>query len=269
MDDDLGKKLDQWLRGEGYPFEMRVAQTFSRAGFNVTQSDYYTDPETHKPREIDLVATTAGKSANKVIFRIVFPIECKTTKDKPWVLFCPPDMRMAPPFRVAQRITNDLGTVVSQHLASDENVQKLNIFGFRDSAGYSLMQGFKNTGGAQDHAYLAICSVANAASAMAIRWKDHPNKNRIVEFIFPVIVIDRRLFRCGLQPISEDIAVTEIQSGTLLWRNAPSPYSAIIIDIQTASSIEEFARQAFQDAHKLVTEYIDDVYKLLKLNRLK
>ena len=29
--DDLPEKLNEWLRREGYPFEMRVAQSFRKA----------------------------------------------------------------------------------------------------------------------------------------------------------------------------------------------------------------------------------------------
>ena len=55
--DDLSSKVEEWVNKQGYPFEMRVAAAFRKAGFGITQSDYYTDTETGTAREIDVVAS--------------------------------------------------------------------------------------------------------------------------------------------------------------------------------------------------------------------
>ena len=51
---EIEKKLKKWLNEQGYPLEMQVAESFRKAGFDVSQSDYYLDPETNILREIDV-----------------------------------------------------------------------------------------------------------------------------------------------------------------------------------------------------------------------
>jgi hypothetical protein len=50
------EEVQRWLTGQGFPLEMRTASAFSRAGFEVRQSVLYTDSETAKSREIDILA---------------------------------------------------------------------------------------------------------------------------------------------------------------------------------------------------------------------
>jgi hypothetical protein len=251
--DDLPEKLNDWLRREGYPFEMRVAQSFRKAGFHITQSDYYTDPETNTPREIDVVATAQRSTKDNLIFRIMFLIECKSSTDKPWLLFCGPEKNMAAPGRVAQRLASKIGMLVFHELANDKSVQQLALFSLRAPVGYGLTQTFKKD---KDLAYAATCGIGNAAKAAAIRWNSHPHRDRIVELIFPVIAIDGRLFQSNLDETGE-ISVTEITWATLVWRNAMPPLSTTIIDVQTRTSIDSFAAQSFEAAHTLLTDYYD------------
>jgi hypothetical protein len=259
--DELLPKLDEWLRREGYPFEMRVAQAFRKAGIHITQSDYYIDPETKTPREIDVVAIAQKATKDNLIFRIIFLIECKSSTDKPWLLFCGPQKDMLAPARVAQRIASKMGMRVFHELAGNASLQELPLFSIRAPFGYGLTQAFKK-GNEKDVAYAAMCSVGNAARATAVMWNGHPHEDRIVELIFPVIAIDGRLFQCNLDDTG-DISVTEITWATLLWRNALPPLSNTIIDVQTASSIDSFAGQSFEAARTLLTEYYDLVAKTL------
>ena len=256
--DDLPEKLNEWLRREGYPFEMRVAQSFRKAGFHVTQSDYYTDPETKTPREIDVVATAQRSVKDSLIFRIMFLIECKSSTDKPWLLFCGPEKDMAAPARVAQRITSKTGMLVFHELAHDKTVRQLALFSLRAPVGYGLTQAFKKDN--KDLAYAAICSVGNAANAAAFRWNGHRHEERILELIFPVIAIDGHLLECKLDE-KGGVSLTKITWATLLWRNALPPLSTTIIDVQTTSSIENFATQSFEAARALLTDYYDLVEK--------
>jgi hypothetical protein len=82
-----------WLRGQGYPLEMVVAGTFKDAGFDVTQSEYYEELETHKFREIDVAARWMERVKAQIdapgglLICLSVLIECKASADKPWVLF--------------------------------------------------------------------------------------------------------------------------------------------------------------------------------------
>ena len=78
---DLNKKIYDWLNKQGYPLEMEVAKSFQEAEFQVSQSEYYIDPESEDSREVDVVAS-ASKSYFRKVVKIKFIVECKVSKDK-------------------------------------------------------------------------------------------------------------------------------------------------------------------------------------------
>lgn len=257
--EDLTSNLRDWLQREGYPFEMRVARAFAKAGFDIQQSDYYDDPETGSPREVDVVASVQSSAKFDLIFRIIFLIECKSSLDKPWLLFCTPGDDLPKPGKVAQRISSRAGVPVLSGLARDKNVQDLTLFKLRAPVGYGLKQAFTKE---KDIAYAAMFSVGSAAKAGALYWTKHPHESRVVELIFPVIVIDGRLFECWLDE-ADVISLTEATSGTLLWRNRFGHLGHTIIDVQTASSIGQFATDSYKSAVTLVRNHYEAARKIL------
>jgi hypothetical protein len=74
---DLEGRIKAWLEKQGYPFEMRVAREFKRAGFMVETSTYYKDAEGSKFREIDIVASRVGwaDKDRKIFFDIHYTCE--------------------------------------------------------------------------------------------------------------------------------------------------------------------------------------------------
>lgn len=248
---DLSTKLTEWMHKEGFPFEMRVARAFQKAGFLVTQSDYYDDPDTKTRREIDVVAMF-HTSLKDVILRVEFVIECKTSKNKPWLLFCGEQEESESPAWVANRCASKMGQKVLHNLAHSKDLQKLALFRLRPPVGYGLKQAFSNE--SRDVAYTAMSGIGSASKARSLYWNDHPHKDRIVEFIFPVIAIDGRLFECHLSE-KEDIDVSEISSATLRWRNPITSVLHTLIDVQTSVSIDGFASESFQAAKKMIFDY--------------
>lgn len=137
--DDLPAQIHEWLRHEGYPFEMQVAQAFRKVGFHVTQSDYYIDPEEQKAREIDVVAVAQRAEKDGPVFRIMFLIECKSSKEKPWLLLSAPEDFPGMVWseeEVAERIASRMGTQVLSELAQDGKIQYLALFSLRRPVGY-------------------------------------------------------------------------------------------------------------------------------------
>lgn len=83
------RKVLTILNKGGYALEMRVAEQLRKADAAlVTQSQYYPDPETNKPREIDVVGYFAGQSSeeSRRWIHLFLVIECKS-KPAPWVIF--------------------------------------------------------------------------------------------------------------------------------------------------------------------------------------
>jgi hypothetical protein len=85
MSSDPTKEAKEYLTKQGFPFEMKVATLFQKAGFRIHQSAYYIDPITDVPREIDVIAIWIAKFGSRKI-NIVFPIECKYAVS-PWIFF--------------------------------------------------------------------------------------------------------------------------------------------------------------------------------------
>jgi hypothetical protein len=257
--EDLPSKLRDWLQTEGYPFEMRVAQAFARAGFAIQQSDYYHDPEKGVPREVDVVASVKSSVRFDLIFRIIFLIECKSSLDKPWLLFCTPGDDLPKPAKITQRISSKAALRVQMGLAQDKNVQNLALFNFRAPVGYGLKQAFAKD---KDIAYSAMFSVGSAAEARGLLWTNHPHEPHIVELIFPVIAIEGRLFKCWLDE-ADVVSVNEITAGTLLWSKGSGHRGHTIIDVQTRSSIEDFATESHESARTLLVDYYEKALKIL------
>src|SRR5262249_24084840 len=88
--DDLKSKVAAWLDKEGYPLEFRTANSFRRAGFRVRQSEYVRAEDGDKVREIDVAASKTWR-LDKPMLRVYHVVECKWTKDKPWVVFSSPE----------------------------------------------------------------------------------------------------------------------------------------------------------------------------------
>lgn len=244
---DLPTKLTEWVKTEGFPFEMRVARAFQKAGFIVVQSDYYDDPETKNRREIDVVAMVHA-SYKRVVLRVEFVIECKSSKDKPWILFRADQEEPESPAWVANRCGSPMGRKVLYDLAHNKALQTLALFRLRTPTGYGLKQAFSKE---RDVAYSAMSTIGNASKARSIYWNEHPNQSEILEFIFPVIAIEGQLFECHLGE-HEDIELSEISCASLLWRN---PITSVIhthIDVQTDSSITSFAAESFRSAKNLI-----------------
>src|SRR5438105_1869889 len=81
-------RVRNWLEQQGFTLEMRTAAAFRAAGFEVRQASHYTDAETGKGREIDVVARDPDILG---VVDIVFIVECKSAT-KPWALLCSPDV---------------------------------------------------------------------------------------------------------------------------------------------------------------------------------
>lgn len=83
---DVTDGIRDWMMKGGRPLEMQVAAEFSRFCHAVEQSAFYTDSDSDKPREIDVVANYiyAREYSGSVV------IECKS-KSQPFIVLLPID----------------------------------------------------------------------------------------------------------------------------------------------------------------------------------
>src|SRR5687768_5081574 len=128
MADELGRQVIEWLKASGYPLEMHVGRVFRRMEVPVWQSPLYEDPKTGEPREIDVVATGAVHLEHWVV-RLQFVVECKSSKEAPWVVFGgdPGIDRLTPNLFLAA--ASDPAAILRTHvLAAVDELRTLPIF---------------------------------------------------------------------------------------------------------------------------------------------
>ena len=232
---------------------MLVAAEFRRAGFSVIQSDYYQDPVEGVQREIDVAAHTQV-FADRNLLRVTFLVECKVSRDKPWVLFTAESVRLAGPARVVQRTSSRLGNRLLRRLSRKEEIQDLPFFTLPTRPGYGLTQALRKPE-ARDLSYQATTGVPAAAAAQA-RDADVAAKEqelRIAEIIFPIVLVDGRLFEAYLDEKCQ-VSVGEIESGILVWRNPVAAVGHSIIRISTLASLASLVQDAKRTAERLLEE---------------
>lgn len=269
---DLDKKIHDWLNKQGYPLEMEVANSFQEVGFQVSQSEYYLDPESEDTREIDIVASLS-KSYHQKVVKIKFIIECKVSKDKPWVLFSSSKTSLPNRSNIVQRACSNLGLRILREVSGLEEFQNLPLFKQPSSYAYGVTQAFTS---GNDVCYSASMSVAKATLASITKSKEVPkdfksiisfNKVSTFEIIFPTIVVDGRLFETLLSEESE-LIVNEIDSGILLWRNPVVGRRFTIISIINKNSLNDFCKEAQETAEKILSVCDKDfLEKLIKEER--
>ncbi len=242
-------QIKKWLSEQGFPLEMRTASEFREAGFEITLSGLYTDRDTEKPREIDVLAFDPDLMG---VTRIAFIVECKSSK-RPWLLLC------------------DSGVLtghnrVHSFAAANENAVSAIVEGsvfnallnqcpwFRkdEPTGYSLRSAFSE----KDTAYEATSAVAKASMDFINSAKDY---QQCVGF--PVIVIDTPLVRCTLGKDGE-IHCEEVTQGEVFFKYGLNEPFRTCIRIVSLANLAEFVRQAWQVAGFLRFQLLDAEAKL-------
>jgi hypothetical protein len=240
------KKIREWLQSQGYPLEMKVARLFHSHGFRIVQSEFYKDAETGTQRETDVTARIDCE-CNGVYTRIQFVIECKSTPNKPWVLFTGGGAALAAPARVAQRAASKYGTKALMRLCQRRDIQDLPQFQMHKRSAYGLTQAF-TTG--NDITYAAATSVSKAVSAEIKKADTYTaGGDPICLIVFPLIVIDAELVETHLDDGGE-LAVNRINSGTLAWRHRLVGEPHTIIRVLRIAEVEAYAAEMFTSCQK-------------------
>lgn len=227
---------------------MTVAREYQKRGLNITQSDYYLDPETSESREIDVLGSTIW-DYKSIFCKLTLVTECKSSADKPWVLFAADKSPASEKLSVNQRTSSFFGKQLLRTISTRKVITNLPFFNIIDNHGYSLAQAL---GGNNDVAYKAIMSAAKASSAMAhsvdLRKNISPTSIRIYSHsayvFFPVVVIKSKLFRCVLNQQSTNMELDEIKRGILFWKNQAVGQAQSLIHIVTEAELPAFVHDA-------------------------
>jgi len=255
--DKLSDKVKAWIQSQGFPLEMQVANAFLKAGFRAVQADYYTDPDTKTSREIDVVAS-AQSVYGKHVIRLNIVVECKVSKDKPWILLTSPLARLHPRAQVAQQAANRTGRKLLMRAAKLEAYQQLPLFRFPERPAYGVLQAFSS---GNDIAYAASMSAAKAAASL-IAERDTQGEFVFAEIVIPTVVIDGRLFDCHLDE-SGGLSIEEVEEGTLVWRNPIVGMPHTIIRFISLPFLSRFVERVNQAVNMVLDSKKDGMAKLL------
>lgn len=253
MTEPLDKKLETWLRKQGYPLEMEAASIARKCGFEVSQSDYYVDPDEDQPREIDLVLSVQRYQEHFSCDYKLF-IECKSSRDKPWLLFSTQNEfagEEAPqdPLKglslLQSFVANDFGSDLLRKSYLEGNLG--NIFPrltTQPVIGYGVTQAFSDN---TETPFKALMSSTKAALSYAKRFGSI-SLTRPFVFAAPVVVIDVPLFSVTFSEKTSDIELEEIKRGWLHWKHVVGGRSGLGVYIVHKSELSAFLKECFDSA---------------------
>ena len=238
-DSHFQKRVEDWLKEQGYPLELRTARTIRKRGWSLHHSRRYKDPVLGKEREIDILAFYDDRDENRA-FRIhgQLVIECKWTTKKPWVLFTSEG-----------RALTDLGIFVSTPMTdralgtarglNDDDISSFPLFANLDES-YGIVQAFSKDA-AVDAAHSAVHSAISAATSFA---RDMSASTSHSIIYIPTVVIDGELFRCSLSEEAE-VSVQPTDMGSLIYDSTENAMvNATCIHVVRESALEKFIDRA-------------------------
>jgi len=248
-------KIAEWISEQGYPLEMYCENILSLNNFSVMQSLHYEDEETKKYREIDLLATRYF-TLNGVTFNFSIVVECKLSRDKPWLLF---SRRQHMDHK--EEIIKDIFTTINGKLlmTKTNELNNLSLLNYdSDKIGFNLTQCFTS---GKDIPYQAIMSTVNACEYLVN--KSNTSKRPFCNFYFPVIVIDSEMYNCRTG-LGEDLEIRSIEIGKLLSVRSYSDRPSILYTIVTKTGFKAFVENLsneFTELFKNLTpafQYVSD-----------
>jgi len=263
-------KVAKWLEKQGYPLEILVARQFHQADFYVKISDFYMDFETEKPREIDVTAQYHSEIFDPVLLQVSFHIECKSSPDKPWIMFVSDTSRGEIGFGFDKFVPSSIyRTFLLAMLDSEYSDKFYPRFNkcpllIPQNIHYGITQAFTN---GQDIPYAAVMS---ALKSSIYRIKTFDGFSEIggmkhqCAAAFPVVVLDGTLLESSMDDNGK-IQLTEIDSGVLYWKFPNPMHASPFVFVVTKDSLPNFIEKANATAKVLIDLASDFMPKLTEI----
>jgi hypothetical protein len=262
----LPAKIREWLNSQGYPLEMQTLQMCREARLDADPSWFYLDKESGDYREADVRTATQEEMSGGSVLAITAIMECKQSRDKPWIVFTNSGYQGFNRFRFENRFIPDYmrdwwqaltETIDTHHLPYPLEPKK--------PMGYALVRALAT--GDKDFAYAALMAVTKAAlgavndleERAADHLKRHHEPTLYYSLVLPVLVIDAPLYTCTLGDDGEPV-LNESKRCTLNWGNRVSvdqPKSTLI-EVVTKQAVPELLEElvaATTDIHRIADRH--------------
>jgi len=234
-------RIQGWLETQGYPLEFKVAAAFQAAGMATRQGFFVREVNGQSAREVDVIARIRSKTENSNV-SVTFVVECKWSRDKPWVIFTDANTKMAPSACIAQTIGSRLGEAALHCLAANKSLHGLESFAMRDRNGFNGRRAFSSESD-QDHFYSTVQSIVSKSVAYVTEADDGEDKiiPQYGTIAFPLIVLDGDLFEVFFDSSQNALTITPADFIRMHWRGASNPDIWIAtVDIVTATYLDTF-----------------------------
>jgi hypothetical protein len=257
MKEDLKTKIVGWLDRNGYPLEMRVVSALRVAGFNVQQSTFYEDPETHESREIDAIASRTDKHG---FLKYSLIIECKKSLNHPWVVFTSDRQAAGKNKFLTYCAMPEATQTVLLKKRVKSYAARLPWWGSPKRTGYGMAVAFAEANA--DPAYKATIGVLKATIA-GNKSEPRPLGLGVLRFLFPIIVFEGRLFESYLDDQGKTI-VEETEEVVLNYYRELAGQRTCSVRVVTASRLDAFVLEAVREFEALHTMFKTDLKNMWK-----
>jgi hypothetical protein len=256
----LDDKVKQWVEHEGYPLEFSTAHKFKKRKFSVEQS-YFTKDKSGKVREVDVLATV-NVPIDQSFLRIKHVVECKWSKDKPWVLF-KDEKRFATSALAAQLISSSAGQALTWAAAGDQKFLGLELFketGFSFSGRQVFSKG-------NDLFYQAVQGVVSNCLSIVQSYDEYnfqPHERMLAVITLPMIVVDGSLFEATYDAESDELKLNSITHARLRWQGNEGRRLNTVVDIVTADYLDLFLATREKEVDVLIGCFGESLEQLIK-----
>lgn len=247
----LQEKIKSWLEKTGLPLELETASSLKKAGFAVEHSSVYSDPQSEKGREIDVIAYTRDPVG---MVHVYGAVECKSSAN-PWIVLVNRDSEAG----VTLASLGVMSESASKSLPENFLTLRCDV-GSRLKAlqtnGYALRQAFCKE---NDPAYAAAMSAMNAATALATK---APFSTPRMCFALPIIVVDAPIFECHLDREGE-LHFREVTSTEFLFTAYVPDRTMAVIRIVSLKALPVFSTVLWRLADSIKVTLKPTVDKLI------
>lgn len=248
----------KWLRDKGFPSELQVGHVLREGGWSVSHARWYLDPETQKPRELDIHATISQAGNEPRGFAsVALAVECKSS-EKAWVAFSA--NRKPPPEIIRHAIVAvDPCSTDALLVADVRRVARPALFDPASDIGHGIVKAHSdNRSGDPTSPYSALRSVVNATLALGQETEGFVAEVKasasVAQVTVPLLVLDGILYQYSLQDDATESLVTIDWTSVAL--SMPNSSRTVAIHVVTKPHLATWLRDKTPGVVQWCTEML-------------
>lgn len=234
--------VHNWLEKEGYPVEMKAARAMQDHGFRVTQGEYVLSQDRETLRETDAIGTLTHVKEDYgpqgptfgCHWECVVAAECKAPKN-PWVAFTRKPQVLQGFMAEFHRFASPVGQTLLRAAMGSGELRKLAVFTAPERLAYSIRQSQVE----QSAPFAPTLQVIDQTLHYVDRGLDYNPDCEICRIVFPVLVVDHRLYECWLDDDGK-IQLERRDEMRLYWQRPSGGKVFQIVDVVTLAGFPAY-----------------------------